>query len=93
MSETTSKTKTYLKKVALLGILFLAVFIGLFYLSNLDLSPIKKLVQTADNVSPIVNLGAEMKNRLGSTTFAMETYDEWAKRNGLKNSKPILKSG
>lgn len=84
------KTKSGFIKLLLLIIVFLAIFAGLFYLSNLDLSPAKNLVQKADDISPVVNLDAEMKNRLGSTTFAMENYDEWAKRNGLNNTNKGL---
>lgn len=86
MSETTSKIKIYLKRVALLCILFLAVFTGLFYLVNFDFGSLKKTAQNAVNPSPVLNIGAEMKNRLGSTTFSVETYDEWAKRNGLDST-------
>lgn len=91
-SDRELKKKPGFIKLVLLIIIFLAVFAGLFYLSNLDLNPIKNLTQKAENISPIVNLNAEMKNRLGSTTFAMENYDEWAKRNGLNATNNGLDS-
>jgi LPXTG-site transpeptidase (sortase) family protein len=92
MSAILEKTKKYSKKVALIGSLFLAVFAALFYLVNLDVTPIKNLVKNSTSVAPIVDMNAEIKNRLGSTTFSVESYTEWIKRNDVYDRNSGLDS-
>jgi LPXTG-site transpeptidase (sortase) family protein len=91
MSEIISKIKNNSKKVALIASLFLAVFFGLFYFVNFNFHPIQKEL-VASNIAPAVDLSAELKNKLGSTTFAMETYADWLRRNGLDGSNNGLDS-
>jgi len=86
MTKLFEKIKSHSKKVALIGSLFLAIFAGLFCLVNLDLNPLKNSATNIASISPIVDMNAEIKNRLGSITFSVETYNEWAKRNGLNNT-------
>lgn len=89
MSITIKQTKnSFLKKVALLGSLFLAIFIGVFYLVNLSFDK-EEQQTTAPSVTSsaeAVDLGAELKKRMGSTAFSIESYEEWAKRYGLAKS-------
>jgi LPXTG-site transpeptidase (sortase) family protein len=92
MSEKLEKIKKYSKKVALIGSLFLAVFVGLFYLVNMDLSSVKNFVGNSIDTAPIVDMNAEIKNRLGSTTFSQETYTEWIKRNDVYDRNSGLDS-
>jgi len=86
MSGILEKIKNHSKKVALFASLFLAIFIGAFYLVNLDLKPVQEKVSSIIEDAPIVDTGAEIKKRLGSTTFSVESYDEWAKRFSLDKS-------
>lgn len=83
------KINLNLKKVALVLGLFLAVFFGLFYLVNFDFSFNKKYSSEMDAVQ---NLDAEFKKRLGSTTFSLESYADWARRYGLNKDNNGLDS-
>jgi LPXTG-site transpeptidase (sortase) family protein len=85
MSEIFIKIKRNLKKVALFASLFLAVFFGLFYLVNFDFNSVKKSSSQTD-ITQDLNLNDEFKKRLGSTTFSLESYNDWTKRYGLNNS-------
>jgi LPXTG-site transpeptidase (sortase) family protein len=92
MSETPSKIKNNYQKVVLYASLFLAVFFSLFYLVNLDIRPIQNKAIVNSNIAPSVDLTTEFKNKLGSTTFSMESYADWAGRFGLDNSNNGLDS-
>ncbi|HEX8973864.1 MAG TPA: sortase [Patescibacteria group bacterium] len=80
--------KIHLKRVAFLCALFLAMFLAGFYLVNLDLKPSPKAIPSA--LPSGADIGVELQKRLGSTTVAMETYNEWAKRYGLDRSNNSL---
>ncbi|MFA6973606.1 MAG: sortase [Parcubacteria group bacterium] len=73
------------KKAALFVGLFLAIFIGLFYLVNLDLDPVRKTGFSEPMASP--SSDQEIAQRLGSTTFSVESYAGWAQRYGLANAE------
>lgn len=93
MSITIKQTKnSLLKKVALLGSLFFAIFLGAFYLVNLSFNEEEQPESASSTISPVSeDLGAELKKRMGSTTFSIESYEEWAKRYGLaKNDSSTL---
>lgn len=82
------KIKNSTKKVALFASLFLAVFIGLFFLVNFDFKSLMNSSKT--NSFQALNLDEEFKKRLGSTTFSIESYEDWAKRFGLNNNNNKL---
>lgn len=66
------------------GVVF--VFIGLFYLANLDLRPAPNdglSVKSSINL----NIDSELKKRLGSTDVSMESYSNWLKRYNLNSSE------
>jgi LPXTG-site transpeptidase (sortase) family protein len=86
MSAIFEKIKKHFKKVVLFASLFLAVFVGAFCLINLNTDLSKHTIKNTVSVSPIIDMNAELKKRLGSTTFSVETYTDWAKRNGLSNA-------
>ena len=82
-----AKINFNLKKVVFSCGLFLAILFGLFCLVNLDLNPIQKVSSKSSSL-PIVpaSVDVELKKRLGSTTFSMESYADWAKVSGLDAS-------
>ena len=84
--EKTSKIRKSLKKIVLSTILFLAIFITLFYILNFDLNPNKKPIVSTNKTDSIAVGNTEIKKKLGSTTFSVENYDEWAKRSGLDST-------
>jgi len=57
---------------------------------NFDLNPNKNSIVSTNKTASVTvantDMNAEIKNKLGSTTFSVETYDEWAKRNGLNST-------
>jgi len=73
------KIKNFLKKAAILTVLFLAAFFIGFYLVNLNVKPSPK-VTTVEEQLQNENINAEIKKRLGSTDISMESYAEWAVR-------------
>lgn len=85
MSGILSKIKNNSKKAVIFISLFLALFVGLFYLVNLDINPSQKL-SLQSSLVPTVNLNEEFKERLGSTSFSMESYVGWAKRYKLEKN-------
>lgn len=88
MSITLIKIKNNLKKAALLISLFLAVFFGSFFLVNFSMETIDE-APMSNKIAPVADLGSELKKRMGSTTFSVESYEEWANRYGLKNSEAL----
>lgn len=80
MTEIFAKIKSHSKKVVLFAGLFSTVFVIVFYLVNLDLKSVKEKASSTIDPTPIVDTSAEIKKRLGSTTFSVEGYDEWAQR-------------
>lgn len=91
MTGLIAKINSHSKKVAIFSILFLAIFVILFYLVNLDTSKIENQSAPANNTAisnpAASNLSEEFKKKLGSTMFFMENYDNWAKRYGLSGSE------
>lgn len=66
-------------KVLLFSALFFGIYVALFNLVNMDLSPAKEIVEKTE-VAEAPNFSEELKKRLGSTTFSVESYEDWAKR-------------
>jgi LPXTG-site transpeptidase (sortase) family protein len=87
MSEILQKIKRNSKKVALISSLFLAVFIGLFYLVNLDINPNKNQANIVQNNIQNANTDEQIKKLAGSIDFSFAGYDDWAKANDLTRSK------
>lgn len=83
------KIKNNSKKAVIFIGLFLALFVILFYLVNLDINPSQKSSSQISDI-PNVKIGEEFKKRLGSTTFSMESYISWAKRFGLESNAENL---
>lgn len=85
MSYVFGKITTREKRAALFVGLFLAVFIALFYVVNMDISPAKK--PASREVSwRAANTDEKLAKKLGSITFSIESYADWANRYGLANS-------
>lgn len=78
--------KKYLSKIILYAILFIAIFVALFLFVNLDLNPNKNSIVSTNKKASIIDTNTEIKSKLGSTTFSVETYDEWAKSKGLNKT-------
>lgn len=91
MKKILQKINLNLKKVVLFASLFLAVFFGLFYLVNFDFSPNRNYSPEAD-IALNPDLNEEFKKRMGSTTFSLESYADWAKRYNLNKSNNSLDS-
>ena len=71
----------------LFACLLLAIFLGLFYLSTLDITPLKSLHKNpTSEVSSSINISAAIKDKLGATETVLASYDEWSKLSGLDNS-------
>lgn len=85
------QVKNHFKKAALFSSLFLGIFLATVYLVNLDISPVQEK-PTRSQSAPVVNVGEEIKKRLGSTTFSVESYEDWAKRYGLNKNNSGLDS-
>lgn len=83
MTETTQKIKRYIEKILFLVILFFVIFIALFFIVNLDLDSKKNLIVGKSVSAPSADANSEIKSKLGSTTFSVENYAEWAKNRGL----------
>lgn len=83
MTEKTQKIKRYIEKILFLVILFFVIFIALFFIVNLDLDSKKNLIVDKSGSALGVDTSSEIKSKLGSTTFSVETYVEWAKNRGL----------
>ena len=73
----------------LFSCLFISIFVGLFYLVNLDFKPASKNKPTSQLLAGL-NLDEEIKKRLGSTDISMENYSAWAIRLGLNASEQGL---
>lgn len=88
------KTKFNLKKGAILCVLFLGAFFIGFYAVNLDLHPGQNgiTVKSSTIAAPSVDLNAEFQKKMGSTTVSVESYDDWAKREGLDASNNALEA-
>jgi len=89
------KTKFQVKKIAILCILFLAAFFIGFYVVNLDLHPGQNGITLKSSAvstiaAPSVDLNAQFQARMGSTTVSVESYADWAKREGLDASNNAL---
>lgn len=66
--------------------LLLAIFLALFYLSNLNLGPTHK-IQSGEKISVAIDPGAGLADKLGKgVSVSMESYDAWAKSEGLNSS-------
>lgn len=64
-------------------------FLG-FYLVNFDFN-FTENINTQEIESPITNdIGTELKQKMGSTTFSVESYDDWAKRFNLPKKEKNL---
>jgi len=92
MTMLSEKLKFQLKKVAILCGLFLGAFFIGFYVVNLDLHPGQNgiTLKSSTIAAPTVDLNAEFQKKMGSTTVSVESYDEWAKREGLDNGNNAL---
>lgn len=77
--STKERIKNFLKKAAILTVLFLAAFFIGFYLVNLNVKPSPKVTSVEEQLQN-ENINAEIKKRLGSTDISMESYVEWAVR-------------
>ena len=86
MSEKSIKIRKYIERILLIIILALVIFVALFYIVNLDLNPNKNSTVSTSKTAPNVDMNTEIKNKLGSTTFSVESYSEWTKNNGLDNA-------
>lgn len=84
MNNTLSKIKTYLGRTILIVGLSLLVFFSVFYLVNLDISTNKNSSQEA--LIQNTNSSEELVEKLGSTSFGMESYENWIKRNDVYDS-------
>lgn len=73
----------------LFSCLFISIFVGLFYLVNLDFKPDSKNKPISQSLAGL-NLDEEIKKRLGSTDISMESYSAWAIRLGLDASNSGL---
>ncbi|MDR3558796.1 MAG: sortase [Candidatus Pacebacteria bacterium] len=69
----------------LFACVLLVIFLVLFYLSNLNLGPSHK-IQSVDQNSVAIDPGAGIKEKLGALDVSMESYDEWAKSEGLNSN-------
>jgi LPXTG-site transpeptidase (sortase) family protein len=72
--------------------LLLAIFLGLVYLSTIDITPLRNLQKNSADTqtSSSINTDAALKDKLGATDAAYANYDEWTKLYGLddSNNKP-----
>lgn len=82
MTEKIIKIKTYIKRVALLCSLSLAVFFAAFYIVNLDLGPAKKMSPNA-KIAPEVSSDFELKKRLSDRNIGFAGFSDWAMANSL----------
>jgi LPXTG-site transpeptidase (sortase) family protein len=69
----------------LFGCLLLAIFLVLFYFSNLNLDPSHQIRPT-DQSLVTANPGTDLSSKLGGISVSMESYDAWAKSYGLVGS-------
>ena len=60
----------------------LVIFLILFYLSNLDIKPKAEKISQDVSISNADN-NLELKNRMGSSSMAFLSYDEWANQYNL----------
>jgi len=82
MSELLSKIRNNWKKAAILVSLFFAVFVILFYISNLDL---RNTQEKSVEISPETaqKIDNKLKEKIGSTDVSHLNYVEWAQVHGL----------
>lgn len=96
MSETSLKINKYLKKVAITGSLFLAIFLVLFFLVNTDWNVIMRKLnlsktqpEKTEKYIPIQNMDEQVKKLLGTTEFSFTGYDSWAETNNLTKNAAL----
>lgn len=82
MLQISSTIKQLLIRIMFILILAIGLFFAAFFLVNLDIHPLSKEVSPVENVSPL-DIASELKKRMGSTTFSVESYGDWAKRYNL----------
>lgn len=89
MRKIFEKIKIYFIRAVIIGSLSAIVFLGVFYLVNLDIRSAEE-PSFETGASKNANADEEIAKRLGATSFGMENYGSWAKRYGLNNSNNSL---